>query len=253
MVSILAKKKSAKPKVSASMFKIKGAHVKMKIDQRKKKLFYFKEKVDPGKAMKNALKDGADFLGVSPTAAKAAKPSLKYEFYCIYDAILELKFLRLRNQELGVNEQVSGALVGKEVILPKKGKTVPGRALHLELIELFELKRSDGMTVDGKTGGPADAVEKLLKGPGKKKATPAWIRSNKIASGKYNSIEKVVKTVAKLAGSRPSDAKRVTEHTLAFKRLDGFYVPVYYVKVKADEKAQTMRVNGLNGAVSLDV
>ncbi|MFX0056065.1 MAG: hypothetical protein ACFFAD_14150 [Candidatus Hermodarchaeota archaeon] len=249
----MAKKKSAKPKVSASMFKVTGAHAKMKIDQKKKKMFYFKEKVKPEKAMKNALKDGADFLEVSPDVAKASKPALKYEFYCIYDAVLQLKFLRLRRQELGVNDQVSGAFVGKEVILPKKGKTIPGRALHLELIELFELKRTDGMTVDGKTGGPADAVEKLLKGPGKKKATPVWIRSSKIASGKYNSIEKVVKTVAKLAGSRPSDAKRITEHSLTFNRLDGFYVPVYYVKVKAGEKAQTMRVNGLNGAVSLDI
>ncbi|MFW9887320.1 MAG: hypothetical protein ACFFER_04015 [Candidatus Thorarchaeota archaeon] len=249
----MAKKKSGKPKVSASMFKITGAHAKMKIDQGKERIFYFKEKVDSEEAMKNALKDGADYLGDSPTAAKAAKPSLKYEFYCIYDAVLEMMFLRLRHQELGVNEQVSGVLVGKEVILPKKGKTIPGRSLHLELIELFELRRSDRMTVDGKTGGPADAIEKLLKGPGKKKATLAWIRNSKIASGKYNSIEKVVKTVAKLAGNRPSDAKRVTEHTLAFNRLDGFYVPVYYVKVKAGEKVQMMRVNGLNGAVSLDV
>jgi hypothetical protein len=250
-VSNLANKKSAKPKASA--FRITGAHAKMKIDQKRKKMFYFKEKIKPEKAKKNALKDGADFLGVSPDAAKASKPSLKYDFYCMYDAVLILKFLRLRRQELGVNEQVSGAFVGKEVILPKKGKTIPGRALHLEVIELFELKRSDGMTVDGKTGGPADAIEKLLKKPGKKKATPAWIRKNKISSGKYNSVEKVVKTVAKLAAQKPSDAKRVSEHSLTFKRLDGFYIPVYYVKVKAGAKSQTWRVNGLNGAVSLAV
>ena len=109
------------------------------------------------------------------------------------------------------------------------------------------------MTVDGKTGGPADAIEKLLKKPGKKKATPAWIRKSKIAPGKYNSVEKVVKTVAKLARSRPSDAKRVTQHSLEFKRLDGFYIPVYYVKVAAGAKTQTLRINGINGAVSLAV
>ncbi|MHA1926031.1 MAG: hypothetical protein ACXABV_07890 [Candidatus Thorarchaeota archaeon] len=249
----MAKKKSSKRKVSASMFKTTGAHVKMKIDQKKKKMYYFTEKVKPEKAKKSALKDGADVLGVSPNAVKVSKPALKYDFYCMYDAILILKFLRLRKQELGVNEQVSGAFVGKEVILPKKGKTIPGKALHLEVVELFELKRSDGMTVDGKTGGPADAIEKLLKKPGKKKATPAWIRKSKISPGKYNSVEKVVKTVAKLAGGRPSDAKRVIEHSLAFKKLDGFYLPVYYVKVKAGAKTQTLRINGINGAVSLAV
>jgi hypothetical protein len=252
-VSNLAKKKSSKKKVSASMFRIKGAHTKMKIDQKKKKMFYFKEKVKPEKAKKSALKDGADVLGVSPNAVKVSKPVLKYDFYCMYDAVLTIKFLRLRKQELGVNEQVSGAFVGKEVLLPKKGKTIPGKALHLEVIELFELIRSDGMTVDGKTGGPADAIEKLLKKPGKKKATPAWIRKSKVSPGKYNSIEKVVKTVAKLAGGRPSDAKRVIEHALNFEKLDGFYIPVYYVKVTAGAKTQTLRINGINGAVSLAV
>ncbi|MHA2140491.1 MAG: hypothetical protein ACXADF_02970 [Candidatus Thorarchaeota archaeon] len=249
----MAKKKSAKSKVSASMFKTTGAHAKMKIDQKKKKMFYFKEKVKPEKAKRSALKDGADVLGVSSSAVKVGKPALKYDFYCIYDAILMLKFLRLRKQELGVNDQVSGAFVGKEVILPKKGKTIPGKSLHLEVVELFELKRSDGMTVDGKTGGPADALERLLKGPGKKKATPAWVRKNKVSPGKYNSVEKVVKTVAKLARQKPSDAKRVIQHSLTFKKLDGFYMPVYYVKVTAGAKTQTLRINGINGAVSLAV
>ena len=252
-MSNLAKKKSAKPKVSASIFKITGAHAKMKIDDKKKKLFYFKEKVKPEKAKKSAIQDGADVLGVEPDAVKVGKPSLKYDFYCIYDAVLIVKFLRLRKQELGVNEQVSAALVGKEVILPKKGKTVPGKSIHLDVVELFELKRSDGMTVDGKTGGPADAIEKLLKGPGKKKATPAWTSKNKASPGKYNSTEKVVKTVAKLAGQKPSDAKRVIEHSLSFSQLDGFYIPIYYVNVSAGEKTKTLRVNGIDGTVSLAV
>jgi hypothetical protein len=250
-VSILAKKR--KPRLHASKFKIKGPHAKMKIHQKKKKTYYFKEKIRPEKAKKSALMDGADVLGVSSDAVKVSKPVLKYDFYCMYDAILMLKFLRLRKQELGVNEQVTGALVGKEVILPRKGKSIPGKALHLEVVELFELKRTDGMTVDGKTGGPADAIAKLLRKPGKKKATPAWIRKSKISSGKYNSIEKVVKTVAKLAKGRPSDAKRVIEHSLEFTELKGFYIPVYYVKVKAGEKTQKMRINGINGAASLDV
>jgi hypothetical protein len=253
MVSILAKKKSAKPKVSASMFKMKGAHAKMKIDQRKKKIFYFKEKVKPEKAMKLALNEGAEFLGVAAESAKASKPSLKYEFYCIYDAVLIRKFLRLRREEISVIDQVSGALVGKEVLLPKKGKTVLGKAVKFDVIELIELKQSDGMTVDGRTGGLADAMEKLLKKPGKKKASAAWIRKNKIASGRSNSIEKVVKAVAKTAGKKPSGAKRVIEHSLTFKKLYGFYVPFYYVKVKDGQKAQTMRINGLDGGVGIVV
>ncbi|MFW9967659.1 MAG: hypothetical protein ACFFEA_10945, partial [Candidatus Thorarchaeota archaeon] len=71
--------------------------------------------------------------------------------------------------------------------------------------------------------------------------------------GKYNSTEKVVKTVAKLAGQKPSDAKRVIEHSLVFNQLDGFYIPVYYVKVAAGDKTKTLRINGIDGAVSLAV
>jgi len=253
-VTVLAKKKkSAKPKLSASMFKITGAHAKMKIDTKKKKLYYFREKVKPEKAKKSATKDGAEILGVSPNALTVSKPALKYDFYCIYDAVLDLKFLRLRKQELGVNDQVSGAYVGKEIMAPKKGKSIPGRSIHLDIVELFQLTRNDGMTVDGKTGGPADAIEKLLKRGGTKKATAAWVRKAKVSPGKFNSLDKVVKVVGKLAGQKPSDAKRVTHHVLSFKQLDGFYLPTYYVKVTAGAKSQTLRVNGINGAISLVV
>ncbi|MHA2379028.1 MAG: hypothetical protein ACXADS_07110 [Candidatus Thorarchaeota archaeon] len=250
---MVKKKKTAKPRLSASMFKTTGGHAKMKIDSKKKKLYYFAEKVKPEKAKRAATKDGADILGVSPSALKVSKPVLKYDFYCIYDAVLDLKFLRLRKQELGVNDQVSGAYVGKEIMTPKKGKSIPGKSIHLDIVELFQLTRTDAMTVDGKTGGPADAIKRILKGAGKKKATPAWVRKAKVSPGKFNSLEKVVKVVGKLAGQRPSDAKRVANHVLSFKQLDGFYLPTYYIKVTAGGKAQMLRVNAINGAISLDV
>ncbi len=247
------KKKSAKSRLSASMFKTTGAHAKMKIDSKRKKQYYFAAKVKPERAKKTAAKDGAEVLGVPTSALKVSKPALKYDFYCMYDAVLNLRFLRLRNEELSVNDQVSGALIGRDVVPPRKGKSIPGKALRFDVVELFEIARTDGMTVDGRTGGPAHAVEKLLKRAGKKKATPAWVRKNKVAPGKFNSVEKVVKAVAKLAGQKPSGAKRVVEHVLKFNQLDGFYLPTYYVKVAAGAKSQMLRVNGLNGAVSLAV
>ena len=253
MTVLAKKKKRAKPKLSASMFKITGAHAKTKIDAKKKKLFYFKEKVKPEKAKKAAMKDGAEILGVTPDALKVSKPALKYDFYCIYDAVLDLKFLRLRKQELGVNDQVSGTYVGKEILIPKRGKSIPGKSIQLDIVELFQLTRKDGMTVDGKTGGPADAIERLLKGPGKKKATAAWVKKAKVSPGKFNSLEKVVKVVGKLAGQRPSDAKRVAHQVLTFNQLDGFYLPTYYVKVSDGAKSQVLRVNGINGAISLAI
>jgi hypothetical protein len=247
------KKKKAKPRLSPSMFKVTGAHVKMKVDTKKKKMYYFKEKVKPDKAKKTALKDAPDILGVPSGDIKASKPSLKYDFYCMYDAEMELKFLRLRKQELGVIDQVKGAFVGKEIVLPKKGKNIPGKAIHLEIAELLELNRKDGMTLDGKTGSPASAMERVLKKPGKKKATAAWLRKAKVSPGKFNSIDKVIRAVSKAAGGKPSDAKRVVHHTLSFSKLDGFYIPTYYIKISAGAKSQKVRVNGINGALSLVV
>jgi hypothetical protein len=121
------------------------------------------------------------------------------------------------------------------------------------MIELFEIKRKDGMVLDGRTGGPARALEKLLKGPGKKGASAAWIRKNKVSSGKFNSLEKVVKAVSKMAGQKPSGAKRVTTHSLSFKKLEGYYVPIYFVKVSAGQQAQTLKINAVNGSVSVVV
>ena len=247
----MAKKKKSKPKLSPAMFKTTGAHAKMKIDSKKKKLYYFGTKVKPEKATKVAGSDGAEILGVSPDAVKVSKPAIKYDFYCNYDAALELKFLRINKQDFGVNEQVKGALVGKEVVTPKKKGDF--YTINVDVVELFEIKRNDGMILDGKTGGPARALEKLLKGPGKKGATAAWIKKNKISPGKYNSIEKVVKAVTKMAGAKPSGAKRITTHSLTFKKLEGYYVPVYYVKVTAGAKTQTLKINAVNGVVSIDV
>jgi hypothetical protein len=223
----MAKKKTKKKAaLTPSMFKVTGAHAKMKVDSKKKKLYYFGTKVKPEKAKKTAEVDGADILGVS--SVKAGKPSLKYDFYCSYDAVLNIKFLRLRPQEIGVTEQVKGTLVGKEVYSPKKKGDF--HSIKINMVELFEIKRNDGMILDGRTGGPARTLEKLLKGPGKKSASSSWITKNKISSGKFNSLEKVVKAVSKMAGQKPSGAKRITSHSLQFKKLEGFYVPIYYVK-----------------------
>ena len=249
------KKKSSKKKstLSPSLFKLTGAHAKMKTVEKRRKLYYFAEKVDPEKAAKIAVSEGAEILGASASDISAVKPSLKYDFYCIYGAELELSFLRLRSQEIGVNEQVKGALVGKDVLTPKKGKDVPGPSIKLDIVELFEISRKDGMTLDGATGGPANAIESVLKGAGKKSATAAWLKKNKAAPGKYNSLDKVVRAVAKMAGQKPSDAKRVTSHTLTFNQLDGFYVPVYYVTISAGAKKQVMKVNAINSTVSVKV
>ena len=248
----MAKKKSKKKAaLSPSMFKVTGAHAKMKVDSKKKKLYYFGTKVKPEKAKKVATSEGADILGVSPSQIKVGKPSLKYDFYCSYDADLNITFLRLRPQEIGVTEQVKGTLVGKEVYKPKKKGDF--HSIKVDMIELFEIKRRDGMVLDGRTGAPARALEKLLKGPGKKGASAGWIRKNKVSPGKFNSLEKVVKAVSKMAGQKPSGAKRVTTHTLAFKKLEGYYVPIYYVKVSAGAKSQTLKINAVNGSVSVAV
>jgi hypothetical protein len=245
------KKKAAKPALSPAMFKVTGAHAKLKVDSKKKKLYYFGTKIAPEKATKVASADGAEILGVATDALKVGKPTIKYDFYCVYDADLELKFLRVRDQEIGVNEQVKGTMVGNSVMMPtKKGDF---HSIKVDIVELFEIKRSDSMILDGKTGGPARALEKIVKGPGKKAVTPAWIKKNAISTGKYNSVEKVVAEVAKAAGQKPSDAKRVTVHTLSFKKLEGYYIPVYYVKLTAGAKIQTLKINAIDGSVSVAV
>jgi hypothetical protein len=247
------KKKPTKKsvKLSSAMFKVTGPHSAMKINAKSKKLYYFPPKIDGTKASKSVEKDAADLLGSANISI--AKPSLKYDFYCTYDAELNLNFVRVRPQEVSVNEQVKGVLVGNEVLSPAKGKDVPGKAIKLSMVELFEITRKDGMTLDGSTGGPAKAIEKLLLSPGKKAATPAWVKKNPTTAGSYASLEKVVKAVAKIAGTKPSDAKRVTLHELNFKQLIGYYVPVWYVKVTAGTQSKTMKVNALDGAVSVQV
>ena len=252
----MAKKKTATKKkatLSPTLFKLTGADAKMKVVEKKKKLYYFSEKINSEKAAKIAVTEGADILGEPSANINAGKPSLKYDFYCIYDAALELTFLRVRNQEIGVNEQVKGTLVGKDVLMPKKGKDVPGLSVQLDIVELFEIKRTDGMVLDGATGGPAKAIEPILKGAGKKTATAAWLKKSSIGVGKYNSLEKVVAAVAKQAGQKPSDAKRVSSHTLTFSKLEGYYVPVYYVSISAGAKKQVVKVNGINSAISIKV
>ena len=56
-----------------------------------------------------------------------------------------------------------------------------------------------------------------------------------------------------MAGQKPSGAKRITTHSLTFKKLEGYYVPVYYVKVTAGANTKTLKINAVNGAVSIAV
>lgn len=235
------------------MFKTTGAHAKLKVDSKKKKLYYFPAKVKPEKAAKLAAGTGAEILGVSSSALKVGKPALKYDFYSIYDATVKMKYVSVDVTELGVYDQLLGAMVGKEILLPKKGKSVPGKAVFVDVVSLYKTENNVSYILDGSTGFPAKTLERMLKGSGKKSATPAWVRKNPITSGKYNSIEKVLKTLIKEARKVPRDAKRVAEHTLKFKKLDGFYVATYYVKVAAGTESKIMRVNGVNGNVAIKV
>lgn len=247
------KKKSSKPALSAALFKLTGAAAKMKIDDKKKKMYYFAEKVKPDKAAKSAAETAAEIMEVSVDSIKTSKPSLKYDFYSIYDAEVQLKYLSVRNQEIGVYDQLQGAMVGKEVLTPRKGKDVPGKAIFVDIVELYETKNTTSHILDGSTGFPARTLESLLKGAGKKKATPAWVGKAKVSPGKFNSLDKIVKAIAKDATKAPKDAKKVVEHTLTFKTLDGFYVPTYYVTATSGSNSKILRINAVNGNVALKV
>lgn len=246
-------KSAKKPTLSAALFKTTGANAKVKVDDRKKKTFYFSGKITPERAKELALKEGADLLDASNKDVEVAAPSFKYDFFCIYDATLEMKFVRVREQEIGVNENVAGVSIGKTVMSPKKGKDTPGNAISLDLAELFVIKRNDSMVLDGTTGSPAKGSLTLLRGPGKKAASNAWIGKAPVSAGKFSGIDKVVKEVGRVASAVPRDAKRVVEHNLSFTQLDGFYVPHYYVKVSRGQKSRIMRVNAVNGNVALKV
>jgi hypothetical protein len=249
----MARKKKKKSALSKSLFKLTGAKAKLKIDDKKQKLYYFKEKVKPEKAAKDALETAAEVMETSEESIKISKPKLKYDFYCIYDAIVELKYLSVRKQEIGVYPQLKGAMVGGEIFKPKKGKDVPGKAIFLDIAELYEVENKASHILDGSTGYPAKSLERMLKGPGKKKATPAWIKKASVSSGKFNSIAKVIRAISKDAKKVPKDAKRVVDHTLTFKTLMGFYVPTYYVKAKHGEDVKTLRINAVNGNVALKI
>ncbi len=248
----MAKKKS-KPTLSASKFKITGADAKIKVDAKKKKLFFFVEKVKPEKAAKLAAKTASEIMDVPVDSIKTGKPTLKYDFYSIYEATMKMTYLTLRKQEIGVYEQLKGALVGKEVFLPKKGKDVPGKAIFLDIIEMYETETPISHILDGSTGFPARSLESMLKGAGKKKATPAWIRKVKVSPGKFNSLEKILKGIVKDASKVPKDVKRVVERTLVFSQLNGYYVPTYYVKATSGSKVKILRINAVNGNVALKV
>ncbi|NWF95682.1 MAG: hypothetical protein HXY34_06035 [Candidatus Thorarchaeota archaeon] len=244
--------KKAKPSLSPALFKTTGASVPIKVDDKKKRTFYFDAKITPEKAKNLAAKDGAEILGVSPDKVSVGAPSLKYDFYCVYDATMTVKFLRVRHQEISVNEEVAGVAVGGSVLTPKKASDMPGKSVEIEIVELFEITRKDSMVLDGTTGSPARSLETLIKGAGKKPATAAWISKASVSPGKLNSVDNVVKELRSVAKA-PKEAKRVVEHILQFTQLDGVYLPVYYVKVSAGQAFKVMRVNAVNGAVALKV
>ncbi len=247
------KKSSAKRALSPTLFKLTGASAKLEINDKKKKLYYFKQKVAPEKAKNLAADTAAEVLEAPKETIKIGKPSLKHDFYCIYDAEVEMKYLSIRKQEIGVYDQLTGAFVGKEVVMPKKGKDVPGKAIFVDIVEMYETKNTASHILDGTTGFPAKTLETLLKGPGKSTATGAWLAKAKVSSGKFNSIEKVVKAISRDASKAPKDAKRIVEHTLSFKVLSGFYVPTYYVTASAGNKRKVLRINAVNGNVALKV
>ncbi|MHA1960925.1 MAG: hypothetical protein ACW99U_11880 [Candidatus Thorarchaeota archaeon] len=245
------KKKSSKKKtISPSLFKAKGPDAKLKVTA-KKKLYYFGPKVKPEKATKLAAGTGSEILGTSASALKVSKPVLKYEFYINCDCTAEKNYVSVRTQEIGVQNEMVAALVGKAVITPKKAREPPMRRIELDIIELYDVKRTDKMVYDGRTGGPARVMEKIVKGAGKKPASASWIRKAKIASGKFNTLEKFLKAYTKNAAGRPASVKRTSAQSLKFKKLEGFYVPTYYVKVTAGADSRRLRVNAMNGTVAL--
>ncbi len=249
----MAKKKSTKATLSPSLFKVTGVHSKMKTVKKKEKLYYFAEKIDANKAAKLAADTGAEILGASADSLKVSKPSLKYDFYCIYDANLAMKFVRVNKQEIGVLDSLKAAKVGNDILTPTKGKDVPGKAIFLDIVELFEMSWDDSMVLDGTTGIQSKNIESILKGAGKKTASATFLKKASITTGKMNSIAKVIKAVEKIAAKTPKEAKRVVEHVLTFKRLEGYYIPTYYVNVSLGEQKRTIRVNAVNKNVALKI
>lgn len=249
----MAKKKKKSATLSKALFGLTGADKKIKVDSKKQKLYYFAEKVKPEKAAEMAVETASEILGAATSDCKVSKPSLKYDFYCIYDAEVEIKYVSLRQQEIGVYDQLLGAMVGNEVYTPKKGKDVPGKAIFLDIAELYETKNTASHILDGTTGFPARSLEKMLIGPGKKTASPVWLKKVSITPGKFNSMDKVLKAIIKDASKVPKDAKRVVEHSLTFKQLNGFYVPTYYVNVTHGADSKMMRINAVNKNVALKV
>ena len=249
MAKSKSKKKSA-PKYSSALFKAKGPDAKLKV-KAKKKTYYFLPKTKPEKATKLALGTGAEIFGTTPTALKAGKPVLKYELYINCDAVVEKILVQTRDQEIGVQNEMAAALVGKEIILPKKASEPPLRRITLDIVEIYDVKRADKSVYDGRTGSPARSMEKVVKGSGKKSATSAWIKKAKVVSGKFNTIEKFLKAYTKNAAIKPKSVKRSAQQSLTFKKLEGFYVPVYYIKVAKGAESKLFRVNALNNAVML--
>ncbi len=246
----MAKKKSSKSKLSTALFKITGPDAKLKV-KAQKKLFYLKEKVKPEKAKKLAAELGSEALGVSASDLSIGKPSLKYEFYINCDALLERKLLVVRKQEIGLQEEVAGVLVGKDVLPPKRSKEPPTRRVELDMVELYEIKRTETEVFDGRTGYPARTLAKVVKGAGRKPASSAWLKKVKVAPGKYNSLDKFLKAYQKRASVKPKNIKRVASQTLTFKKLEGVYIPTYYVKVGSGSQSKVIRVNAVNGTTFL--
>ncbi len=250
----MSPKKSGKTALSPSHFRLTGGSAKLKTVVRDQRAFYFRTKVDADEAADIAMRAGAEALGVGEDDVKVGRPALKYEFYCMCDAEVMVHSLHVKTEEVYVPDETVGVLVvGEKVLLPRKTKSAPMKSVVIDTVHLHETRRPMSVILNGTTGLAAQAMEEFLKGPGKKKATPEWLDSVKVAPGKLNSFEKVIRALEKEAKKVvPAGAKRVAEHELTVK-LTGFYVPTYYVKVSAGEESKTMRVNAVTGDVALKV
>lgn len=240
-------------RLSKRMFRTSGSNARLEIDDDKAREYYFDAKVDNEKAKEKAAEEAAEILESRQESLKVYNPRLKYDFFCIYEAENEKQFTRLRKEEIGVQEHLVGALVGKEIIKPRKGREIPGDAIRVEIIELFETETSVEFILDGVTGYAANTLEKLLTGRGKHRVDSAWKRKSTISPGKYKEIEDVVERLAREAKKKPHGAKRIIENKLEFKKLRGFYVPTYYVTVKKGRKKVELRINAVNGDVRINV
>ncbi|MBD3158770.1 MAG: hypothetical protein GF309_08295 [Candidatus Lokiarchaeota archaeon] len=240
-------------RLSKRMFRTSGSNARLEIDDDKAREYYFDAKMDEEEAREKASEEAAEILDTRQDSLRVYSPRLKHDFYCIYEAENEKLFTRVRKEEIGVQEQLIGAMIGKEIIKPRKGRDIPGRAIKAEIVELFATETTVEFILDGVTGFAANTLENLLTGRGKHRVTSAWKRKITVSPGKYKDLDDVVKRLAREAKKKPHGAKRVIDNKLDFKKLRGFYVPTYYVTVKKGNRKIELRINAVNRDVRINV